>query len=91
MLRMENKCCLNASDYVWLRILPDDFYEDGIDAVWCKLNDKQSKPIAIDNKVVYYRKGMFGKLTGKVIDIFSMNGSFNEARIYYADPYEKTK
>lgn len=88
---MSEKRLDNSSGYIWVRILPDDFYEDGINAVWCKMDNEKSKPVAIDDKVVYYRKGMLGRLTGQVVDVFLSNKPFDETRVYHADPYKKAK
>ena len=68
------KGILNTSDYVWLRVLPEDFYEEGIDAIWCKKEDIDKNPINIGDQVEYTRPTPYPypgpAALGKVIAIF---------------------
>lgn len=79
---------LNGDDYIWVRVQPDDFYEDGHDAIWQRIDDNTEKPVKLGDKVYYYRKHMTGRLVGKVVAIGPAAYHFetDERYTYFADP-----
>ena len=78
---------LKSEDYIWVRVVPDDFYEDGVDAIWKRIDDNIEKPVKINDRVAYYKKGRLVKEYGKVVAfgpaVFTYD--VDEDSVYYAD------
>lgn len=92
-LQPEKELIINAADYKWVRILPDDFYEDGVDAIWCHKEDTEDKPVEINDRVEYSRYSPYKypgpSALGKVIAIFESIGQVDKRYTYYANKYDK--
>ena len=80
---------LSGDDYVWVRVVPEDFYVEGIDAIWQKLDDNTPKPVKLGDKVEYCRKGDLSKNVGEVVAIGPVVEHFtiDERYAYFADLY----
>lgn len=83
----------DAGEYKWLRVLPEDFYEEGVDVVWCHKKDADEKPVEL-NDTIEYRRHMNSKYPGpmslgKVIAIFEGIGQFDKRFAYFGEIYKK--
>lgn len=80
---------IEASDYQWVRILPEDFYEEGVDAIWCHKEDLEDKPVNINDMVEYRKYNPYEfpgpSALGKVIALFEGIGQVDVRTTYIAN------
>lgn len=87
-----NGMIIDAAEYVWVRILPDDFYEEGVDAIWCHKSEIDEKPVKVGDKVEYHKYSPYSfpgpSALGEVIAMFEDIGKVDKRTVYYANQYK---
>ena len=85
----DSEFIINAADYKWIRILPDNKFEDCVDAIWCHKEDEDIRPVNINDKIEYRKFNPYEypgpSAIGTVIAIFESIGPVDKRDTYSAN------